>query len=109
MGTEAADWAALKKIEALADEALQAHRELIERVAAQVSVATDAPLTMVVQRSRAAIKEGSARLMVAITGAQSAYAAGDVEGAKRMLQQALAAEPLRYYREILTAELGRRS
>lgn len=109
MASESADWAQLKKIEALGGVDLQPHRELIARVATQVGVRPGVDLAETMRMCREAIKQGSARLMVVITSAQSAYAAENREGARAMLQKALDEEPIAYYRAILSAELGRRA
>lgn len=109
MSTESSDWAALKKLDGLRASDLAPHRELITRVASQVGVTAGADLAATAAECRAVIKQGSARLMVAITAAQSAYASGNKDGAQAILAKALKDEPIAYYRAILSAELGRRS
>jgi DUSAM domain-containing protein len=113
MGTESSDWSELKKLAEAHEKdsalPLEPHGELIARVAAQVGLEPATDLASSLKQARAAIKDGSKRLMVAITAAQSAYAAGDFERSRSLLQAALDAEPIAYYREILKMELARRS
>ncbi|KFE67757.1 DUSAM domain-containing protein [Hyalangium minutum] len=89
--------------------------DLIRRVArdvaipeeeAQRAVGTPIAATMLLREMSRRIREGSRRLMRAISEANRRKEAGDAAGARKILEEVLAAEIVPLYRQHVEAELS---
>ncbi|AKQ68937.1 hypothetical protein A176_005849 [Myxococcus hansupus] len=110
---ESIDWDPVRELARRVDEgeslSLTAEvRALLHRSAREVGISDEearaavsgvATATDLLLETRRRIRDGSQRLMRALTGARRLRDAGDVAGARALLEGVLAAEPVPLYRE----------